>query len=83
MNLDNLDPIKFYEGKNILITGATGFVGKVLLEKFMRSIPNTGKIYLMVREKKKQSLSQRLDKIFDSYCFSNLKKQYEDNASFK
>ena len=27
----------FYRGQNILVTGATGFVGKVLLEKILRS----------------------------------------------
>lgn len=27
---------KFYEGTTILLTGATGFVGKILLEKLLR-----------------------------------------------
>lgn len=29
----------FYEGKNVLLTGTTGFVGKVILEKYLRSVP--------------------------------------------
>lgn len=43
---------EFYKDKIILITGATGFVGKVLLEKFIRSIPDFKRIYIMIRPKK-------------------------------
>jgi thioester reductase-like protein len=28
-----------YKGKTLLITGTTGFLGKVLLEKFLFSLP--------------------------------------------
>jgi len=43
---------EFYEGKHILLTGCTGFIGKVMLEKLLRSIPKIGRIYLLVREKR-------------------------------
>lgn len=33
---------EFYNGKNILITGCTGFLAKVILEKIFRSCPNVG-----------------------------------------
>lgn len=39
----------FYEGKSVLITGATGFIGKVVLEKLLRDLPNIGRIYIIVR----------------------------------
>ncbi len=42
---------EFYRGKNIFITGTTGFVGKVLLEKILYALPNTGKIYVLIRNK--------------------------------
>jgi len=29
----------FYEGKTLLLTGITGFLGKVILEKFLRVLP--------------------------------------------
>lgn len=35
--------------KRILITGTTGFVGKVVLEKLLRSVPTIGKIHLLIR----------------------------------
>jgi FlaA1/EpsC-like NDP-sugar epimerase len=35
--------------RSIFITGATGFVGKVLVEKLLRSCPDIAKIYILVR----------------------------------
>jgi len=43
---------QFYCAKNLLITGTTGFVGKVLLEKILRDMPSVGLIFLLVRPKK-------------------------------
>jgi fatty acyl-CoA reductase len=50
MNIQN-----FYKDKVIFITGTTGFVGKVVLEKILRSLPDFKKIYVMVRPKKGMS----------------------------
>ena len=36
-------------GKRILITGTTGFLGKVLVEKMIREIPDVEKIILLIR----------------------------------
>ena len=41
----------FYRGKKLLITGVTGFVGKVLLEKFLWSLPEIDKIFILIRNK--------------------------------
>ena len=38
-----------YAGKRILLTGATGFVAKVVLEKLIRSNPDIRRIVLLVR----------------------------------
>lgn len=35
--------------KKLLITGTTGFLGKVVLEKLMRDVPTIGGIYLLIR----------------------------------
>lgn len=43
---------EFYSGKSILITGATGFCGKVLVEKLLRDCGGLEKIYVVAREKK-------------------------------
>jgi hypothetical protein len=39
-----------FEGRNVLVTGATGFLGKVLVEKLLRSFPKMGKLYLLVSQ---------------------------------
>lgn len=51
---------EFYAGKNVLITGATGFMGKVLVEKLLRSCPQVRALYLLVRPKAGQSMQQRV-----------------------
>ena len=41
-------------GKHVLVTGVTGFVGKVLLEKLLRCNPGIERIYVLIRENKKK-----------------------------
>lgn len=50
----------FYAGKSILVTGATGFIGKVLIEKLLYSCPNIDKIYLLIRGAKGKSPHERM-----------------------
>lgn len=52
---------EYYNGKTILITGGTGFFAKVVLEKILRSCPDVGKIFLMVRPKKMHPM-RRIEK---------------------
>jgi FlaA1/EpsC-like NDP-sugar epimerase len=56
---------EFYRGANVLITGGTGFMGKVLLEKLLRSCPHLSNIYLLVRSKKGKNVDSRIEEIFD------------------
>lgn len=65
---------EFFKGKKILLTGCTGFLGKVLVEKILRSIPQIGKIYLLVRGKRNMNASERLLDILSSRLFSVCKK---------
>ena len=55
--------IQFYEGQNIFVTGASGFLGKVLLEKLLRSCPNVGNIFVLVRPKKGKEPNERVQEI--------------------
>jgi fatty acyl-CoA reductase len=67
---------EFFTDKNILMTGVTGFVGKVLLEKILRTIPRIGKIFLLIRNKPKFTLQERMMKeIFASQLFYPLFKE--------
>ena len=47
---------EFYKGKTVLVTGTTGFVGKVLLNRIIDSCTNVKRIYLMVRPKHNMTL---------------------------
>lgn len=63
---------EYYEGKNVLITGATGFMGKVLLEKLLRSCPGVKAAYVLVRPKAGQAPDARIADMINckvSYCW--------------
>ncbi|CAG9767358.1 unnamed protein product [Ceutorhynchus assimilis] len=63
---------EFYKDTKIFITGATGFVGKTLIEKLLRTTePHT--IYILMREKKGKTINERLKKIFENPVFDILK----------
>lgn len=55
-----------FVGKTILITGASGFLGKVLLEKLLRCCSGLRKIFIIIRPKYNLTIQERLDKIFKS-----------------
>ncbi|XP_037955085.1 putative fatty acyl-CoA reductase CG5065 [Teleopsis dalmanni] len=63
---------EWYAGKNILITGATGFMGKVLVEKLLRSCPKLNKLYLLIRHKKGVDAFIRKEQYFKSIVFKKL-----------
>lgn len=50
----------FYKDKTLFITGTTGFLGKVVLEKFFRSVIHFKRIYLLVRPKKGVTIMERV-----------------------
>jgi len=63
------DPIKsipeFYAGQSILLTGATGFLGKAFIEKILRSCPDVREIFLLMRPKKGLNVNQRIEEILN------------------
>ncbi|XP_012263918.2 putative fatty acyl-CoA reductase CG5065 isoform X2 [Athalia rosae] len=63
------------KGRHILITGGTGFLGKVMLERLLRCMPDIGTIHLLVRPKKGKDPKHRLDEIFNSALFEQVKAQ--------
>lgn len=55
---------RFYAGKQILLTGCTGYLGTIIFEKILRTCTEISKIYVMVREKKNMGVKDRLEKYF-------------------
>ncbi|KAK7355078.1 hypothetical protein VNO80_14323 [Phaseolus coccineus] len=57
---DGTGIVKFLRGKKFFITGATGFLAKVFIEKILRTEPDVGKMYLLIKAKNKQAAMDRL-----------------------
>lgn len=72
--LDNLPDIpEFYAGQEIFITGGSGFLGKVLIEKLLRSCPDIKTIYVLLRPRRGKSINERLKVIVDLPLFGPLR----------
>lgn len=50
----------FYKDKTIFITGASGFMGKVLLEKLLYSCSDLKEIIILMRPKRGKSGAERV-----------------------
>lgn len=64
---------EFYAGREIFITGGSGFMGKVLIEKLLRSCPEIKTIFLLLRPKKEKTIEERLDAITELPLFQPLR----------
>ena len=43
---------RYLRGKTVLLTGGTGFLGKVIVERLLRCAPDIGRIYLLIRTRR-------------------------------
>ncbi|KAG9326730.1 hypothetical protein KVV02_008620 [Mortierella alpina] len=76
--------LDFYRENNVIfLTGATGFVGKTVLEKLLRSIPEITKVYLLVRISGTKTPQDRVEHdVFASKIFDTLKAQFTSPQEF-
>ncbi|CAH2008937.1 unnamed protein product [Acanthoscelides obtectus] len=72
---------EYFAGKHIFITGGSGFVGKVLIEKLLRSCPGIEKIYMLIRPKKGKDIQERLEAIVKLPLFEKLREINPDALS--
>uniref|UniRef100_M4DDV8 Fatty acyl-CoA reductase n=1 Tax=Brassica campestris TaxID=3711 RepID=M4DDV8_BRACM len=74
---DGIGIVRFLRGKSYFVTGATGFLGKVLVEKLLRESPEIGKIFILMKSKDQESANKRLyDEIISSDLFKLLKQMH-------
>jgi long-chain acyl-CoA synthetase len=52
-------------GKEILLIGATGFIGKVWLTNLLRDVPDIGRIYLLVRSNRSTTALERFQRVVE------------------
>lgn len=57
---------EFYNGRSVFITGASGFMGKVLVEKLLRSCPGISRLYVLLRPSRSgKGVSDRLQELLN------------------
>ncbi|CAG0884897.1 unnamed protein product [Cyprideis torosa] len=81
-NNNQLDPENriqcFYTGKCIFVTGATGFMGKLLLEKVLRSF-DVDTIFFLIRLRRKDtSIDERTKELMSHVIFNDVRKSGMD-----
>ena len=68
-------------GKTILVTGSTGFLGKSIVEKCLRSIPEVARINLAIRSSARRPAVERLEReVLSSPAFKRIKDQLGEAA---
>ncbi|GAC1659243.1 MAG: HAD-IB family hydrolase [Candidatus Dormibacteraceae bacterium] len=71
-------------GKSILVTGSTGFLGKSIVEKMLRSVPEVGRINLAIRSSQRRSAAERLQReVLTSPAFKPLRDKLGEEAFAK
>ncbi|MEZ4452342.1 MAG: SDR family oxidoreductase [Nannocystaceae bacterium] len=66
-----------FAGRNVLLTGASGFLGKVWLTMMLQRAPGIGRIYVLLRQKALRPARDRFEKmVASSPCFKPLHERY-------
>jgi hypothetical protein len=78
--VERLSVRKALAGKNLLVVGTTGFIGKVWLTMLLEDLPEIGRIYLLVRRQGSRSALQRFERIVaESPTFKVLHERHGDD----
>uniref|UniRef100_A0A1B0G433 Fatty acyl-CoA reductase n=1 Tax=Glossina morsitans morsitans TaxID=37546 RepID=A0A1B0G433_GLOMM len=80
-DLKKMSITDFYKDQEIFITGGSGFIGKALIEKLLRSFPSFKKMFILLRPKKDKTADERLQELLDSSIFQRARD--EQPESFK
>lgn len=60
--LERSQVAQMFHGRSVFITGASGFIGRVLVEKLLRTYVGIERVYLLMRTKKNAEPGERLHK---------------------
>ncbi len=75
--IERLSVRELLAGKNLLVIGTTGFIGKVWLTMLLEDLPEIGRIYLLIRRQGARSALQRFERIVaESPVFKTLHERY-------
>ncbi|KAK7595546.1 hypothetical protein V9T40_013371 [Parthenolecanium corni] len=76
---------EFFRDATVFLTGGTGFLGQVLIEKLLRCCPHINQIYVLVRVKRNKSPADRFETILQDSLFDRLKYEvpnYREKISY-
>uniref|UniRef100_A0A0D9XJ00 Fatty acyl-CoA reductase n=1 Tax=Leersia perrieri TaxID=77586 RepID=A0A0D9XJ00_9ORYZ len=72
-----------FRGKTVLITGATGFIAKLVVEKILRLQPEVKRLYLLVRAADQVSAKERVrSEMMELQIFQPLRDKYQTHFNF-
>ncbi|EDW68202.1 uncharacterized protein Dvir_GJ22673 [Drosophila virilis] len=64
---------EFYKNKTIFLTGGSGFLGKLIIEKLLRTT-EVERIYMLIRPKRGEQIQSRMAVLRSNFMFSELLK---------
>ena len=67
------------EGKRVLLTGVTGFVGEALLHRILGDLPDTN-VVALVRRKGSLTGRARMEQLLAKPIFDHARKEHGDDA---
>ncbi|XP_038902602.1 fatty acyl-CoA reductase 3-like [Benincasa hispida] len=74
--------MNFLENKSIFVIGAIGFLGKIMLEKILRTQPKVKKLYLLIRSVDEITASKRFyEEVVKKELFRVLKEKWGGNLN--
>ncbi|XP_059620438.1 putative fatty acyl-CoA reductase CG5065 [Phlebotomus argentipes] len=66
---------EYYKGQSIFITGGSGFMGKVLVEKLLYSCSDIKEIFILMRPKRGRVPESRLEDMFKLPMFQRIREE--------
>eukprot|EP00854_Cymbomonas_tetramitiformis_P003210 gene3210-4056_t len=73
------DISSFLKGKTLLISGATGFLAKVLVEKILHEQPEVQRVYLLIQPTTSNTAEERLEQLMEAAVFNRLRDTHGDS----
>ncbi|XP_001664118.2 putative fatty acyl-CoA reductase CG5065 [Aedes aegypti] len=68
-----------FAGADVFITGGSGFMGKVLIEKLLRSCPQIGNVFVLLRPRRGKLAKERVADLVQVPLFNKLREERPDS----
>lgn len=83
VNTDSLNPTEQLRGKNLVLTGCTGFLGKVVLAMLLDRYPDIGHIFALIRPGIRERAADRFRQgVLPSAALNPVRERFADEEAF-